>query len=147
MDTDFFNQPLTLIVHPQIAELERICSALSVHFPVVSIGVGLSLALDENESLNIQDWFLHHPHLSPQLPTLLSEADILFHPSLHLDPIQLFRIIAHAFPIMVLIPGTYENGTLAYAEPSHAHYRTWRDLSDMTIITGGLHAISRLGSI
>jgi hypothetical protein len=59
-------------------------------------------------------------------PVLCTEIDLLFEPTLHLDPLMLYRRIARLMALIVLWPGQYARGVLAYAEPGHAHYRTWR---------------------
>lgn len=120
---------------------------LEKQFCSLSIGLELSQALITQPTVGIQDWLIDFCRAKNQSPILLTDVDLLFHPSMQIDPVALFRLVSHSLQLIVLFPGTFNNGTLTYSEPIHAHYRTWRDLSDMTIITGGLHEISRLSSV
>jgi len=55
------------------------------------------------------------------------DIDILFEPTLALDPLHLLRETSRLRPLIVLWPGAFVKGVLAYAsaDPAHAHYRTW----------------------
>jgi hypothetical protein len=59
-------------------------------------------------------------------PVLCTEIDLLFEPSLELDPLPLLVDISRATRLVIAWPGSYVGGVLAYAAPEHAHYRTWR---------------------
>ena len=52
--------------------------------------------------------------------------DLLFEPTLQLDPLKLLRDASRATRIVVAWPGSYSDDTLTYALPEHGHYRTWR---------------------
>jgi len=54
------------------------------------------------------------------------EIDVLFEPTLKLDPLGLLRQFSRVTKLIVTWPGTYINDVLAYAVPEHSHYRTWR---------------------
>ena len=58
-------------------------------------------------------------------PVVCGDCDILFAPSLRLDPLTLFEHISRRTPILLLWPGTFADGVLRYAVPEHASYRTW----------------------
>jgi len=58
-------------------------------------------------------------------PLLCTQIDLLFEPSLGLDPLALLRGISRQRPLIVIWPGSYSDGVLAYAVPEHSHYRTW----------------------
>ena len=60
-------------------------------------------------------------------PVLVTDTDVLFEPSLQLDPLQLFRRASRLLPLVVTWAGTFEHGRLSYAVPEHAHYRLWRN--------------------
>lgn len=45
---------------------------------------------------------------------------------------MLFKLIARNNQLIILWPGDYLNGVLAYASPEHNHYRTWQ-ISDPTL--------------
>lgn len=72
---------------------------------------------------------------SPPGPLLVTQIDLLFEPSLGLDPLALLRSASRQRTLMVAWPGSYESGVLAYAVPEHSHYRTWPkpDLCDYCV--------------
>ena len=59
-------------------------------------------------------------------PLLVIDTDVLFEPSLQLDPLLLFQRASRQLPLVVTWAGSFENGRLSYAVPEHAHYRLWR---------------------
>jgi len=64
--------------------------------------------------------------LSPG-PVLCTEIDLLFEPTLELDPLRLLCDIGRITRLVVTWPGSYLHDLLAYAVPDHSHYRTWRN--------------------
>lgn len=62
----------------------------------------------------------------PGEPRGLYRIDLLFEPSLELDPLHLFERLASRWRLIVFWPGDLQNGTLTYAGPEHAHYRAWK---------------------
>jgi hypothetical protein len=58
-------------------------------------------------------------------PVLCTEVDLLFEPSLKLDPLRLVRDASKRTRLIVAWPGSYVDDVLAYAVPEHHHYRTW----------------------
>lgn len=59
-------------------------------------------------------------------PLLVIDTDVLFEPSLQLDPLLLFQRASRQLPLVVTWAGSFEQGRLNYAVPEHAHYRLWR---------------------
>ncbi len=59
-------------------------------------------------------------------PLLVADTDVLFEPSLQLDPLLLFQRASRQLPLVVTWAGSFERGRLSYAVPEHAHYRPWR---------------------
>lgn len=125
--------PCCLLVHFHIAVLEQAQMSILQHrqWPVVSCATVLSDALlhvpqarrpSETPSL-LRHAVEHHQ----RGPVLLAQIDLLFEPSLSLDPLRLVRDISRITPLVVLWPGSYRDGVLAYAtaDPLHQHYRTW----------------------
>lgn len=58
--------------------------------------------------------------------------DLLFEPSLQIDPLMVFRRASRIKRIIVFWPGSYQEAVLAYAETRHQHHRTWRITTDWT---------------
>jgi hypothetical protein len=59
-------------------------------------------------------------------PVLCTETDLLFEPTLKLNPLSLLRDASRVTRLVVSWPGIYQSDVLAYAAPEHSHYRTWR---------------------
>lgn len=59
-------------------------------------------------------------------PVLFTNTDVLFEPSLRLDPLLLFQRASRLLPLVVTWAGSFEHGLLNYAVPEHAHTRPWR---------------------
>ncbi|MCA9875298.1 MAG: BREX-3 system P-loop-containing protein BrxF [Anaerolineales bacterium] len=119
------------LIHPEILRLKTAVSHLNrvYNWPTFSVGLELSQALlpiapkQRSRQAN---------RILPKLvkdyapgPLLCADIDLLFEPSLSLDPLMLLRQISRQVTLVVGWPGTYQNGILAYAVPEHAHYRTW----------------------
>ena len=58
-------------------------------------------------------------------PVLCTEIDLLFEPSLGLDPLALFRQVSRETALVVAWPGGWDGGGLTYATPEYGHYRAW----------------------
>lgn len=58
-------------------------------------------------------------------PLLCLGVDLLFDPSIKLDPLSLFRDASRARDLVVAWPGQCDGGVLSYAVPEHAHHRVW----------------------
>lgn len=127
------SNPCLLLVHTDVRRLQEAAHALGneTGWPVLSVGSVLSKAL-----------LLEPDQLRPraarlQLETMLGEqapgpalcidVDLLFEPSLEMDPLAAFRNISRITRLVVAWPGNCSDGTLAYGVPEHAHYRAWRD--------------------
>jgi hypothetical protein len=69
-------------------------------------------------------------------PLLCTGIDLLFEPSLKLNPLHIFLDASRTTSLVIAWPGTCEEGKLTYAVPSHAHNRTWptADLCDYCIV-------------
>ncbi len=69
-------------------------------------------------------------------PVALVDCDLLFEPPLEVDPLAVLREASRTVGLVVAWPGTYVEGVLAYAEPAHAHYRTWQDVEVLVCALG-----------
>ena len=126
------------LVHPKITVLARIGEEVLAAYPVVEFNVGLYLStalrdvLLSDRGRIIQRWLNDEIRAVEHNKVLCTQVDLLFEPSFGIDPLMLFKHIARNKQIIVLWPGDYLNGTLAYASPDHSHYRTWQ-ISDPTL--------------
>lgn len=65
---------------------------------------------------------------------LFEHIDILFDPSLQINPVRLFENLSKENKIIVNWPGIYKNGTLIYAEYGHPEYYTCDDFEGKVIV-------------
>jgi len=123
--------PCLLLVHPQIRRLEIAAQELANRdgWHHISAGRELAAALFSEpaaeRAYRAREWVETAIGAAAPGPLLLTEIDLLFEPSLHLDVLALMRQASRTTRLVVAWPGTFENGTLAYAVPEHHHYRTW----------------------
>jgi len=134
MVTDFLRTSHTcfLLVHPEIRRLEDAATELlSVYdWPRLSVGRELSPVLlserPQRRSRAVRQWMKTQLRAISPGPVLCTDIDLLFEPTLKLDPLRLMRDASRATRLVVTWPGSYLDNVLAYAVPGHSHYRTWR---------------------
>jgi hypothetical protein len=125
--------PCLLLVHPRIERLQAVADELlsAYGWPSLSIGRELSEALlliePKRRPQKAARWLEDRVNDFKPGPLLCTDIDLLFEPSLTLNPMTLLQSASRITRLVTLWPGTYEQGTLAYAVPEHAHYRTWRN--------------------
>lgn len=64
---------------------------------------------------------------------VLDNTEILFAPSLAVDPLRLLQTIARNVTIVAAWTGVYEGGALTYAAPSHPEHRVYHS-ADVTVV-------------
>lgn len=120
-----------LLVHTDAALRQRTVRELVIEsaWPVVSVGKALAGAL--LSTALVQRPFVARDVLVDVLgqvdsgPLVCADIDLLFEPTLRLDPFSLLRDASRRSALVVVWPGSYIDDVLAYAVPEHAHYRTW----------------------
>lgn len=134
--------PCCLLLSTEIARLRAAHEVIEqrYHWPTLPINRELSEALvaraPETRSRMVK------PILDGMLqrhgsgPILCTGIDLLFEPELALDPLALLRDLSRSTRLIVTWPGTISGGTLSYAVPQHAQYRTWAtsDLSPTCLV-------------
>jgi hypothetical protein len=120
-----------LLVNPQIQVLERMSDEIQ------SLGVAhlnlskelsaflMSVSASERTRFS-QKWLVDTLSSLQNGPVLCTCPDLLFDPSLEIDPLALFRQAARIIQLIVLWPGEYSDNHLSYAVPEHHHFRTWK---------------------
>ncbi|MBU0705522.1 MAG: BREX-3 system P-loop-containing protein BrxF [Chloroflexi bacterium] len=121
-----------LLVHLQIHRLEDTADQLlsTYGWPRLSVGQELGDVLlsesPQNRSRVARQWMpVRLGDVAPG-PALCTEIDLLFDPTLELDPLGLLRDVSRLSQMVVVWPGSYQGDVLTYAVPEHSHYRTWR---------------------
>ena len=135
--------PCLLLVHPDIGRLHTTQKMIQERYrwPALSVGQVLAEGL-----LAVAP--RRRPRMAPQTlskavrehepgPLLCTDIDLLFEPALRLDPLRLITDASRHTALVITWPGTFQDGVLAYAEPEHSHYCTWRqpNLCDGCIVS------------
>lgn len=121
-----------LLVHAEVRRLEDAAVELrsAVGWPRLSVGRELSDVLisetPQRRPRAARHWMrVRLGEMAPG-PVLCTEIDLLFEPTLELDPLRLMRDVGRVTRLVVTWPGSAVDDVLAYAVPGHSHYRTWR---------------------
>lgn len=121
-----------LVVHPDIQHLGKFEGMILADYPVTCLQIGKELSAvllttpPSQRSRAARQWLEIALREKAPGPVLCMDIDLLFQPSFDLDPLLLFRQISRFTRLLVLWPGAYGEGVLAYAVPEHRHYRVWR---------------------
>ena len=120
-----------LLVHPYIQILEKLSTEIQgLGLSHINISKGLSTSLmtvsASERSRFSQKWLIDTLTIFQNGPVLCTRPDLLFDPSLKIDPLSLIRQAARIKQVIVLWPGEYSANTLSYAVPEHHHFRTWK---------------------
>lgn len=124
--------PCLLLVHLDISRLESAANELlsTYGWPLLSVGQELGNVLlsemPQRRSRAARQWMPARLGDVAPGPVLCTEIDLLFDPTLELDPLGLLRDVSRMCQMLVAWPGSYRGDVLAYAVPDHSHYRTWR---------------------
>jgi hypothetical protein len=123
--------PCLLLVHHEIKRLQTARQQMSSQYgwPDFSVGTLLSQPLlsatPRYRPGLARRTFMDLAQTYRPGPVLCADIDLLFEPTLSLDPLRLLRETSRQVSLVVLWPGTFKNSVLAYATTDHAHYRTW----------------------
>jgi hypothetical protein len=123
--------PCLLLVDRQPAALYARATLLQKQYgwPLLSVGEKLTPALlpllPRERERAVQRFLAEEMRTVPPGLLLCTQIDLLFEPSLQLNPFLLLRGLSRQRPLIVTWPGSYSNGVLAYAVPEHSHYRIW----------------------
>jgi hypothetical protein len=131
---DFLRTSRTCLVltHLEIHRLQDVADELlsTYGWPRLSVGRELSATLlsrtPQCRSRLAHRWMSTYLREKAPGPVLCTEIDLLFEPTLRLDPLRLMRGVGRVTRLVVTWPGSCVDDVLAYAAPGHSHYRTWR---------------------
>lgn len=127
----------TILADSDIQNLNKVLESLPVEWPKFALGQELSnilLSEGDNRTIVARQWLETTLIGKAPGPVICTDIDLLFEPSLALDPLVIFRQIARHTTLVILWPGSYEDSVLSYATPEHKHYRFWRNPQDIDII-------------
>lgn len=120
-----------ILVSPQIHVLDKFRERIhSLGIPMINVNEKLSSQLitipSEARGKAAQDWLMGVSLEDPSKPLLLASIDLLFHPSLRIDPFKLICGLSRSQKLILLWPGNFQDDLLSYAIPEHCHYRVWK---------------------
>ncbi len=119
-------------MHPAVSKLEDAANELLSVYDWLRLSVGRELSpvmlseIPQRRSRAARQWMKIHLREMAPGPVLCTEIDLLFEPTLNLDPLRLMRDVGRVTRLVVTWPGSCVDDVLAYAVPDHSHYRTWR---------------------
>jgi hypothetical protein len=124
-----------ILVHPLIQVLERMSDDIQ-ELGIVHLNVSKELSASLMPILASERGRFSQEHLINSISSyqhdlvLCTRPDLLFEPSLAIDPLALFRKAARVKKLIVCWPGECSANTLSYAVPEHHHFRTWKISDD-----------------
>lgn len=122
-----------LIVHPDTSKLKDVIDHLHQEhdWPFLDISGQLSKALLSKSARRrmryARSWLQDTCNNVTADLVMCTNIDLLFDPSLGIDPLHLFRQKGREQKIIVAWPGAFKKDILSYAVPGHAHYDTWQN--------------------
>ncbi len=123
--------PCCLLIHPDVRHLDRVSKHLTTQYgwTTLSIGTLLSEALREvvpaRRPNDVVGLIKDAVHQNVPGPLLCTDIDLMFTPTLRIDPLRILREASRIVPMIVTWPGSYFDHTVTYATTQHAHYRMW----------------------
>lgn len=130
LTTPAYHDACLVLVHPEIRKLEDAADELVSVYGWLRLPIGRELSAvlvaEAHRTHAARQWLGTRLAQMAPGPVLCMEIDVLFEPTLKLDPLGLLRQFSRVTKLIVTWPGTYINDVLAYAVPEHSHYRTWR---------------------
>lgn len=103
-----------------------------LHWPELRMNQALAEVLRDIPSARrgsvAEDWARRTMGTYAPGPVLCTEIELLFKPSLKLDPLRLFEHASNSCRLVLAWPGGYDGSTLTYAVPEHRHYWIWRQV-------------------
>ena len=122
-----------LLVHPETDVLTKTVDELVNNYELPNLDIGMTLSevllpikLGERSRF-VRTWLGKEISDFSSNPILVTNIDLLFEPSLKLDPLQLFRGIGRRGMVIVMWPGEFDGSNLSYAVPEHRNYQIWQN--------------------
>ncbi len=117
---DFDTQKLDLLVMRLVAGQGWAHVSVGSELGALLLGVAAS-----DRPRAVQRWARDRLRQHSTGPTLCNRLDLLFEPSLALDPLRLLQQAGRSALIVATWPGSYDGNVLAYGVPEHGHHRRW----------------------
>ena len=126
------NSKLILLVGPSRSGKTQLLRQLSVKLNIEPLNVGLELGRRLAATQNNKRGFFASELLREiadkertEDPLLLDNLELLFHPSLQINPFDLIKLLAHSKRVVAVWPGQLRSDRLVYADIGHPEYRDY----------------------
>lgn len=126
------NTKLVLLVGPSRSGKTQLLRQLGDRLNIEPLNVGLELGLRLAATPNNKRGFSAGELLREiankertENPLLLDNLELLFEPSLHINPLDLVRRLAHSKRVVAVWPGELRGDRLVYADMSHPEHRDY----------------------
>ena len=126
------NSQLILLVGPSRSGKTQLLRQLSAKFNIEPLNVGLELGRRLASTPNSKRGFSAGELLREiadrertEDPLLLNNLEVLFEPSLQINPLDLVRRLAHSKRVVAVWPGELRGDRLVYADMSHPEHRDY----------------------
>lgn len=126
------NSKLILLVGPCRSGKTQLLRQLGAKLNIEPLNVGLELGRRLAATPNNKRGFSASELLreiadkeQTEDPLLLDNLEVLFEPSLQINPLDLVRRLAHSKGIVAVWPGELRNDRLVYADMSHPEHRDY----------------------
>lgn len=131
-DIGDLNSKLILLVGPSRSGKTQLLRQLSAKLNIEPLNVGLELGRRLAATPNNKRGFsagellreITNNHKTDG-PLLLDNLELLFEPSLQVNPLDLIKRLAHAQPVVAVWPGELRGDRLTYADMSHPEHRDY----------------------
>ena len=131
-DVSNLNSKLILLVGPSRSGKTQLLRQLSAKLNLEPLNVGLELGRRLAATPNNKRGFSAGELLREiadkertEDPLLLDNLELLFEPSLHINPLDLVRRLAHSKRVVAVWPGELRGDRLVYADMSHPEHRDY----------------------
>lgn len=131
-DVDDLNSKLILLIGPSRSGKTQLLRQLSAKFDSEPLNVGLELGRRLAATPNNKRGFSTGELLREiadkeraDYPLLLDNLELLFEPSLQINPLDLVRRLAHSKRVVAVWPGELRGDRLVYADMSHPEHRDY----------------------
>ena len=106
-------------------------------YPYLSVSLDLSQRMLEipkaRRARRVSSLFMEAVSQADGAVVLLDNTEILFHPSLRIDPLRMLQSASRNQTIVATWPGQYVDGELTAAEPDHPEYVSYREVDAAVI--------------
>jgi tRNA 2-selenouridine synthase SelU len=126
------NNKLILLVGPSHSGKTQLLRQLSAKLNIEPLNVGLELGGRLASIQNSKRGFYAGELLREitdkertEAPLLLDNLELLFEPSLQINPLDLVRRLAHSTRVVAVWPGELRSDRLVYADMSHPEHRDY----------------------